>query len=68
MRIYKQYSVNSTGLFDSATYLEVALDSTETKPAGNLADGSVCLETDTGKVFFYNENSASWVEQFSFQG
>ena len=49
-------------------YIEGSLDSTETKPSDNIADGSILVESDTGKVYFFNEKSATWVEQFSFQG
>ena len=40
----------------------------DTKPTANVANGSIMVETDTGKVFFYNEASETWIEQFSFQG
>lgn len=51
------------GLF----YLELSGDSTDTKPTAGVLDGSTFLESNTGKVFFYNEKSGDWVEQFSFQ-
>ena len=54
---------NNVNLF----YVELACDSDETKPTTGIIDGSICTETDTGKVFFFNEDSGDWVEQFSFQ-
>lgn len=42
--------------------------STDEKPTKNTANGSIFVEVDTGKVFFFNEESLTWVEQFSFQG
>lgn len=36
---------------------------TESKPTTEDADGSVWVETDTGKVFLFSEASSSWVEQ-----
>lgn len=48
-------------------YAEISGDSTETKPAAGIIDGSIFSESDTGKVFFFNENSGDWVEEFSFQ-
>ena len=48
-------------------YKELACNSDETKPTADLIDGSVCLETDTGTLFFFNEDSVDWVEQFSFK-
>lgn len=49
-------------------YVEIALDSTETKPTTGIADGSIATETDTGDVYFFNEKTSAWVKQFSFQG
>ena len=48
-------------------YKEIAGDSNETKPTENIIDGSVFLETDTGTVSFFSEESDDWVAQFSFQ-
>ena len=41
--------------------------STDTKPTAGIANGSIMVEVDTGKVFFFNEGAGTWVEQFSFQ-
>ena len=52
-------------------YVEIACLSTDTKPEGNYTNGSICIEADSGKVFFFNESGTSgskWVEQFSFKG
>lgn len=50
---------------------EGAFNSTETKPLAaalpDTASGSIVIEPDTGKVFFYNRPGDAWVEQFSFQ-
>lgn len=35
--------------------------STDTKPGG-VANGSILLEIDTGKVFIFDETGAAWVE------
>ena len=48
-------------------YVELSCDSEETKPTTGIIDGSICLESDTGKVYFFNEDSGDWVEQFAFQ-
>lgn len=40
----------------------------DTKPTAGIANGSIMVEVDTGTVFFFNETSSEWVEQFSFQG
>lgn len=48
-------------------YEEIACTSSDTKPTSGFATGSICVEVDTGKVFFFNESTGSWVEQFGFQ-
>lgn len=56
----------------SIHYVEASGDSTEDKPTpetvgGTIADGSTATESNTGKVFFWNEKTENWIEQFSFQ-
>lgn len=36
--------------------------STESKPTTGMADGSVFVETNTGKVFLFDETGSSWTE------
>ena len=62
MRIIKDWYVDGKHYLDDAS-----CDSTETKPTDNICDGSIMRESDTGKVFFFSEESGDWVEQFSFQ-
>ena len=52
---------------ENVKYVEISGDSTDTKPTAGICDGSVFLESDTGKTYFFNEKSGDWVEQFSFQ-
>ena len=40
---------------------EICLLSTDTKPS-NLANASLALEMDTGKVFIYDESNTQWIE------
>lgn len=53
-------------------YIEGSIDSSETKPVSlpneKIADGSILTESDTGDVYFFNEETNAWVKQFSFQG
>lgn len=53
-------------------YVEIGGPSSVTKPTTTPAGHALCAmslatESDTGKVFFYDETNG-WVEQFSFQG
>jgi hypothetical protein len=52
----------------AGVYKELSLTSSDEKPTQGIATGSICIEVDTGKVFFFNEATGTWVEQFSFQG
>ena len=42
--------------------IEAACLSTDTKPTTGIANGSLCLEMDTGKVYAFNEAASEWVE------
>jgi len=62
--------INEDYLYGTHKYMEFAGLSTDTKPEDDLATGSIFVEVNTGKVFFFNEAGTSgsrWVEQFSFQ-
>ena len=48
-----------------AFYSEFAGLSTDTKPVDGIATGSVFVEVDTGKVYFFNEDAdagSEWTE------
>ena len=47
---------------DDIHYIEAFGLSTDSKPTG-VVTGSVFVEVDTGKAYFYSEDSESWVEQ-----
>ena len=42
------------GTRTSIYYYEIAGDSSEAKPTGHIADGSIFTETDTGDVYMFN--------------
>lgn len=44
-------------------YCEFAGTSLDTKPVDGVGTGSIFVEVDIGKVFFYNEAGNTWVEQ-----
>lgn len=60
MRILQKYGVNAVSGNDARNYVEIALNSLETKPTDMIAAGSVAVETDTGKVYMFDETSG-WV-------
>lgn len=43
-------------------YMEGVCLSTDSKPTDGVANGSILVEMNTGKVFFYNEAGSAWVE------
>lgn len=57
-----------TQRYNGKPYKEGFCLSSDTKPITDIANGSILVEIDTGKVFFFNEAGAVWVEQFSVQG
>ena len=44
---------------DSTTYYGL---STDTKPTAGVANGAVFVEMNTGKVYFFDEEGAQWLE------
>lgn len=42
--------------------VEAACLSTDTKPTDGIANGSIVIEMDTGKIFMFNESGSAWVE------
>lgn len=45
------------------SYVEGACLAADSKPTDGIANGSVCIEIDTGKIFMFNETGSAWVEQ-----
>lgn len=43
-------------------YAEIAGKSTENKPTENLVAGSLFMETDTGDVYVFEEESSTWTK------
>ncbi len=53
------HEVKYTG---AGKYVEGACLSTDTKPTSGILNGSVLIEMDTGKIYFYDEAGAQWRE------
>lgn len=40
--------------------IEAACLSTDTKPTTGIANGSLCIEIDTGDIYMFNAAGAEW--------
>lgn len=47
---------------DNKVLIEAACLSGDSKPTTGIANGSLCLEMDTGKIYAFNETASTWVE------
>lgn len=53
---------SSKWLTNGKELIEAASLSTDSKPTTGVANGSLCLEMDTGKIYAFNETGSAWVE------
>ena len=42
--------------------VNIACNHDDDKPTTGLANGSMCIEVDTGKLFLFDEDEEEWVE------
>lgn len=42
--------------------VNIACNHDDEKPIAGLANGSMCIEVDTGKLFLFDEDEEEWVE------
>ena len=42
--------------------VEAVCLSTDSKPTTGIANGSMCIEMDTGKIYAFNEAGSAWIE------
>lgn len=47
---------------DGKHYIEAAGSSSETKPTTDIVTGSLFLESDTGKMYVFDETSTEWTQ------
>ena len=55
--------VKSSQYTNNTVLINGACLAADTKPTTGIANGSMCLEIDTGKLYAYNEDDGEWVEQ-----
>lgn len=44
------------------SYVEGACLAADSKPTDGIANGSIIVEIDTGKIFMFNETGSAWAE------
>ena len=62
--------IKQTLFADGKRYIVAGCTSKTVKPEDNFANMSICVESDTGDTYFYDESAdagSKWVKQFSFQ-
>lgn len=47
---------------DNKVLIEAACLSGDSKPTTGIANGSLCLEMDTGDIYAFNEAASTWVK------
>lgn len=66
MNIISKKKAEDYELTNPVFYIEAAGVSSDAKPTGGVAAGSVFTEVDTGDVYMYS--GSAWVKQFGLQG
>lgn len=56
------FSITNTTFYGEKNRIEAVCLSTDTKPTTGIANGSLVLEMDTGKIYAFNEAGSAWVE------
>ena len=47
--------------------IEIACESTDTKPTGNVITGSLAVEVDTGDIYLFSEKDGDWNKMCSIK-
>lgn len=56
-----RYEEDENGQLVSIKYVEIRCKTTDEKPVKGIANGSVCIDMDTKDVFFFDEETKSWI-------
>lgn len=57
------FTNNKTSYYgNDKVLIEAVCLSSDTKPTVGIANGSMCLEMNTGKIYVFNEAGSAWVE------
>ena len=45
---------------DERSLIQIACESTDTKPTEKIATGSIAIEADTGNIYMFSEKTSTW--------
>ena len=54
-------TIKSVSIGNDKDLIEAACLSTDTKPTDGIANGSLCLEMNTGDIYAFDEDGTEWV-------
>lgn len=60
LRITNEKEVQNLPSLNAVRYIEGFCTSLDAKPTERIATGSNLIEVDTGNVFFFDEEAATW--------
>ena len=58
--VIKSITMTSVSAEEATNYIEAACLSTDTKPTDGIANGSLCLELDTGDFYGFDADAGDW--------
>ena len=58
--VIKSIPMTSVPAEEAANYIEAACLSTDTKPTDGIANGSLCLEMDSGDFYGFDADAGDW--------
>lgn len=53
---------NAASFAQDRVIVQAACLHDDVKPTEGIANGSICIEMDTGKIYMFNETGSAWVE------
>ena len=54
--------IKTIGLRNGKNIIEGACLNADAKPTENIANGSMCIEMDTGNIYMFNSASGAWIK------
>ena len=55
-------TIKATQFDDDSVLIQAVCLAADSKPTTGIANGSTCIEIDTGKIFMFDESGDAWTE------